>query len=843
MFISYNKFNELNGFLSMSRKPKVVEKQLEEEKEKRTKVEEKSQSKAGQQDTKGGSQPSVSSSPTSGSDKVFISPQLISEKESLIPTPNVDRLKQLVTSKLATTLDQSSENELAELIKYFSALEKDKVVETQTKQKEQELIQRLEQTKFWQSAKESVDEFKVSASYMVEIDFDKDKKLKEGANFYIRHSGTQDRHVTPVVVIEKIISDVLQPGKSMDNIIKDLLYKVKILGSDHIDNDFSQFLFDYYKNPEKINSGELVHLIKIVAHLYNQNLSLAMSDGHIQIPYNTNDCYIVPTLEFGGKLYTHAKEGSYISAMHKILDGFNQKAKANELNDSEQKQMVYAIFAMFDYLPLPKSPSIKSDGLDKSKHRYPSEDKERLYRVAANHLQFIFEAYPELYNKYNKDITKGFLQYVSSGVKLEDLYAITDCTNLPDLAKKLKMTTKDVRSTFTNDESGVVKGFAQQYKMDTGNFYFAMEKKVQGLLERKDHSFLSSPEFEQNVEKLSQEKEDKSFTLKSRIETHISTILFSWIEDKKNSQKDFGKLPQNYSAALNMDAKEFDAIYKQKIAEYIFQNKETFSKETQSFLKGLNKDKFIKEFSKNMEHLKSNESETDYKRIVAGRIDDSITAYYEKNPIKLEFSKAEELRKFYGVLKESQKSSSDIQESFTSDESFSLGQSSFEGSQSETPQKIIQRFQKEIDLQSSPQSITTSTPSKDQKAGRQGFISISSPTSPIGPSSQSRQISKISSTSNIGDDLSDRRKKFEEPKEPLQSSKQEKGGKWEDKKFTGRASRSQQPQSGLSTDVPSKKEDKKVTPIIVKKEEPESNQDKKSTQSSGVPSTSYRRNY
>lgn len=172
----------------------------------------------------------------------------------------------------------------------------------------QELIKKIAASKLWKDSEEIVNAIKFSAGYIAEIILNNKKGTLESAQFEIRHTGAQHRHITPVVTVEKIILDSLRTGASISDILTSLQYKIEVFKPSvtEDDSDYIQKIFVYFKNPEYANSNGIAILIKILAYLYNENILLAMSDEFVKIPYKPNERCLIPIITSKQK---HGQEG------------------------------------------------------------------------------------------------------------------------------------------------------------------------------------------------------------------------------------------------------------------------------------------------------------------------------------------------------------------------------------------------------------------------------------------------------------------------------------------------------------------------------------------------------
>ncbi len=321
------------------------------------------------------------------------------------------------------------------------------------------MIDQIEKSNYYQLARDYIEELRFSVGYTAEIVFNNDRKLSS-YKFEIRHTGKQRRHVSPIGLVESIILQALRIGNTPSQIFEALWLKIQVFKAD-LDPNASgdiQKVFDYFKHPQYLNAEGINRLIKILANFYHDNFYLTFDDDHIKIPYKTNDCCLVPTLSFGGTQYIHQGEGSFIKALLKILDNFEKKVGENQtLSQQEIHQMNYSVFAMFDFLPLPKGTKKLSSKPNIARHRYKNETIERLNETLTTHLLFIFEAYPNLNQKYSKEITQAFFSYVTKGVSEKRLLALFQKEDIEEVVEILDeksehvlITIADVQSNFTN---------------------------------------------------------------------------------------------------------------------------------------------------------------------------------------------------------------------------------------------------------------------------------------------------------------------------------------------------------------------------------------------------------
>jgi hypothetical protein len=501
----------------------------------------------------------------------------VEEKSKL--SPETSELRRILFSGGVPLLSEKKE----EIEAHLNGLEK---IETsysiilRRKEFEEKLIDKIEEDEFWQDAKRIIDDINYSAGYGAEIFFDKKNKLITG-KIEIRHSRRQARHITPVALIERIIDSSLQKGANPDDVLIALRDKIQIFKPYYLDkdrdNDYIQKIFDYFNHPDNKNAYGIAILIKILAHLYNENILLAMNDDYITIPYQTNSCYLIPTLVSGGKKYSHKAEGSFIKELCKVLDYFENKIEENAssnklLSKIEVKQMTYAIFAMFDYLPLPKnSKNPKSKILDDEKHRYVGEGLDRLYDIATNHLHFIFEAYPG-FEKYRKEIFEDFLYYLSYGVLQKDLLEIFACSNIDQLNIKLDLNLAEetIVEDFTNQ--GQARGFASQYKKKPELFYGDLKENVEKLLTDRNPDYLYSihPGIEPPETPASELKKEKT---KEHFTSYVHQYLYLAYFYDENIKRDFNKLSSEIQAVFKINVAKFNVKFKEAVIKFFYNEK------------------------------------------------------------------------------------------------------------------------------------------------------------------------------------------------------------------------------------------------------------------------------
>ncbi len=92
------------------------------------------------------------------------------------------------------------------------------------------------------------------------------------------------------------------------------------------------------------------------------------------------------------------------------------------LSEPELKEVVDSIHSVFDYRPFPQGAARveKPDKeVDVARTRYTDEPPERLYRLAADHLAMMFVLCPNLQERHQQTIMKGFLDRVAQDYERE----------------------------------------------------------------------------------------------------------------------------------------------------------------------------------------------------------------------------------------------------------------------------------------------------------------------------------------------------------------------------------------------------------------------------------------
>lgn len=481
----------------------------------------------------------------------------------------------------------------------FILCELKKMEMAQNFQKEQEaltqkLLEEFRKSSYWNQAKNIVDAVAFSTSYLVDIAFHPNETLKS-KNISIRAPAKQGRHITPVALIERIILSSLQEGAQIDEILPSLHSKIEIfkLNLTQKDENYIQGIFDFFKHPNYRTSSGISLLIKIIAHFYNKKAFLSMHDQFIKIPYKIKHCYLIPTLKFGGTKFLHNEEGSLINGLLKILDGLeNLCHDEKKLSDNKKKYMFYAIFATFDYLPLPKgakNAKIANKQPNPNKHRYVGEDIHRLYQVTASHLHFIFETYPNLSFFYKKEIMHSFLKYVAFGVSEEDLCQVFKCKNLAAVGKKIKLREENL-TAFTN--AGKACGFFSQYKkiISNGNkkenFLNLLTQKVKTALYEHNAEYLFELEPQHEVNLIRQLKHEK---LEKYFEKLAIKLLFKSFE-KDNMLERLNCNPEEINLPIKVNV--FTETFKHKIIHLLYQTKDKLSETCNAFLNNYSENAF-----------------------------------------------------------------------------------------------------------------------------------------------------------------------------------------------------------------------------------------------------------
>ncbi len=377
----------------------------------------------------------------------------------------------------------------AEKRKYLSVLEEinkkiifyDQYHQSQHTRQAQ-LPRELQDKNFFKAQKQFTDNFKISAALITDIHLDDEQQL-EKHKIKIRKSGRQGRHPTPISLIERVFLRALVKGSKPQEIIQRLELKIDFFidTDDQQSKDAIQNILDGYKGIESLSGQRIGALIKILAMSYHTRRTTFLEDN---ITPRIYECYLVPTLATEGNLYIHQGEGSFVVALLKILDGFEEKTTNVDLNEFQIAQMNYAIFAIFDFLPLPENTKNKKEEFKRQDHRYVGESIERLFELVGIHLSAISEAYPGLYFKYRNSIQKAFYFYVAEGVSEANLTKIFK-EKIDLIFKRINQVQKVSRAEFellTNAKGA--KGFAQQYNMETAKFIELLSTSAESYLKK-----------------------------------------------------------------------------------------------------------------------------------------------------------------------------------------------------------------------------------------------------------------------------------------------------------------------------------------------------------------------
>ena len=425
-------------------------------------------------------------------------------------TPHSDA----VISKLKDFLEADELEEIAKLLQPLKELEKTNNEQKQTNAQLIAQVEQLEKSRFWEAAQEVHDAIKPNSGYEFDLTIE-NEKLINIAKISFRKTGQQDRHVTPISVISHIFREILYEGMTLEDARIVILHQLETfkISKNEKDEKFIQAIFDYYRHPGVIkNQDHLKNLLKIVAHFYNERSFLVMNEDCIKILSSTYQRYLIPPEAFGGGQYLHTSEGNFIAALNKTLTGYSLmlqiaadpseeeqlskafsvksisapdrrtikrlaaglQSDAPKLKQEDLNKVIYAIYASFDFLPLPAGAANRANvTINPKNHRYQGEPMERLAELMANHLQFIFAAFPKLEECYQQDILNGFIKYVVEGVTAEDLKNIGIT---PEFAQLNKIT--DLKN-FTN--AGNVKGFNSQYP--EANFKDVLTQNVVAILQ------------------------------------------------------------------------------------------------------------------------------------------------------------------------------------------------------------------------------------------------------------------------------------------------------------------------------------------------------------------------
>ena len=497
-----------------------------------------------------------------------------------------------------------------QLAEYFEKAKQIREEEKLIKENNEELIAELENAKYYEAAKEVIEALKPSVGYVVELTFDPDtNKLLRVNKISIRSTSKQKRHVTPIALIKRIIQNVLVVGATPEDILKNLQNIIEIFKPNVTEenNNFIQLIFTYFKHPKKLaDTNSISKLIKIIAHLYHKNLYLIMDDKYVEIPAKTNDCFLVPKLSLNPEVYKHNNEGSFIRALVKNLDDFHRKCleSADSIDTKKLKQISYIIFALFDFMPLPKNAQNSQAKANSNYHRYVGEDLHRLYHVTTNHLQYFFEAYPFFKIHHYHEIMDEFLSYTTYGVSIEKLYTIFDLdeyTNTKESQKCTRLMRKlainrnsllqciNLDATDNNDQKKLRElfpnlklsytynhlGFHTQYKKAPKEFLISLKIHVSSLLISRDHSYMDDDMFKSAYQTTS--ILDESLVLRSQVRNSIITILYGLYSSTIQGVKNFINLPTNYEKVLPINKHQFHQDFYKAFLQDLF-NCKLFSK-------------------------------------------------------------------------------------------------------------------------------------------------------------------------------------------------------------------------------------------------------------------------
>lgn len=293
--------------------------------------------------------------------------------------------------------------------------------------------------------------------------------------------------------------------------------------------------------------------------------------------YKLEDNLAMKTLGFAGKTITHInKRAEEMKEAIKIDDEMIDLSDSGKmLTSQELQQAIYAIYAMFDYMPLPAGAKDPTDkGIpNPEKHRYENEPKSRLFEVAANHLQFIFAAYPNLRTHYEKDIRKGFLRYLTYGVTEEDLgkIGLGEAVNGHNKQKKNSKNQINIKQFTNANIEGRIYDFANQYtdkKAESKDlFYNEMQQQVEDILKARDHSFVEdinyspsspySPSFDSLI--LDGGDINDSYDV-------AAVILYLYYSYDKALEKDFSNLSESLQKILQIGGENFNELFQSKLS-------------------------------------------------------------------------------------------------------------------------------------------------------------------------------------------------------------------------------------------------------------------------------------
>lgn len=459
--------------------------------------------------------------------------------ENEVKTPLVNHLESLLPQEtLRNTGVTTSLASLREMEAQFLAMQAIEQQRLEAKKMSDQILDSFQNSKNHKRAKRIVESINYNLGYMVDLMFDPQNRLIS-ANIDIRTNLKQDRHVTPVLVVKQIILNALRINKKLEKVFCSLQSKIEIFKFflNTKDNAFIQHIFEFFKNPIYQTPSGISLLIKIIAHFYNTKGYLIMDDKCVAIPYNVNNVYMIPSLRFGGEKRTHKAEGTFIEAALKFVKGINElvdkNKNATKLKATEIAQVIYNIFSVFDYLPLPETvissadPSKEKTPTNPSRNRYSGESIDRLYQVAANHLHFVFEAYPALSAFYKIEILQGFLKHLAFGIDPEDLCGVLGVDSVFSIQSKIEMDEENILQNFTN--KGKIQGFYRQYcdpkKTSKDEFYNHLSENTKKILcdLSADYFLELDPELEKSVEKEIRNKNRENY-LES-----LSIKYFNWL--------------------------------------------------------------------------------------------------------------------------------------------------------------------------------------------------------------------------------------------------------------------------------------------------------------------------
>jgi hypothetical protein len=484
--------------------------------------------------------------------------------------------------------------------------------------------------KYWQAAKQQIEQMEkaIGDQYNFDLKFTEDK-LDNLNKLDFRHKGAQYRHITPVSLIMHLFRRALIDGMSIQKARETILMQLEMFKPDVQQKDAPklrsqgkiddplQDIFDYFRNPKLLQQNDHIKdLLKFVAHFYNESSQLVMNDNYIPIPYKTFDIYVVPTTDFGGSLYIHNNEGNFITAQNKILTAYNailagklpekdtesaveSKSEIDELfNLSKEAQkkvqskikeirddknplsgkdlniIIYSIYAIFDYLPLPAD-AIDPDekNLNAKCQRYKNEPVERLYDLAAFHLHIVFSTYPEIAKYYRKEITEGFINYLINGVAEKDLLALgltkeklqKDIDKINEGIKKNNQdktkSPKPLIALNNLHNGGHAVGFNKQYKLNDKEFIAEINSRLQAR-NRHNHT-QSSAEESFSIESSEDTLNERNYDL-----TNLPIyILYENFINNKSLGEANDLINDELSQALQIESKVFSEMVQNRLAE------------------------------------------------------------------------------------------------------------------------------------------------------------------------------------------------------------------------------------------------------------------------------------